>query len=319
MPSLLQYRPWIGAFHSPWWSIWPIARVSLGNLLRRKLFWALYAFGLLLFLMFFFGAFLLAWAESQLNVSAQQLKMGDPSRMLRNIRQALRILNGSQDTFQYFFAYQGGIVVITLSLAGAILVGNDFTFRSLVFYLAKPIGRWQYILGKCLAVAIVVQLMTTVPALVLYGQHAFDDWSYFTNADYFYETDSGKGPAGIPLLLAVIGYGTILSIFLSVLLVATASWMRRTMPLIMVWMSLFFFLRLLANILVGLTEQGRWRLLDLWNCLTMLGQWCLGYYHEDIGPKPQPEFWEAGLVLAGVLVICLIYLNRRTRGVEIVS
>jgi hypothetical protein len=110
-----------------------------------------------------------------------------------------------------------------------------------------------------------------------------------------------------------------LSIFLSVLLVATASWMRRTMPLIMVWMSLFFFLRLLANILVGLTEQGRWRLLDLWNCLTMLGQWCLGYYHEDIGPKPQPEFWEAGLVLAGVLVICLIYLNRRTRGVEIVS
>ena len=37
-----------------------------------------------------------AWAESQLSVSAQQLgKMGDPNRMLRNIRVALRILNGS--------------------------------------------------------------------------------------------------------------------------------------------------------------------------------------------------------------------------------
>ncbi len=35
--------------------------------------------------------------------------------------------------------------------------------------------------------------------------------------------------------------------------------------------------------------------------------------------RPQPEFWEAGLVLAGVCAICLIYLNHRTRGVEIVS
>src|SRR5436853_3069122 len=188
MASLLHYRSWQGEFHSPWWSIWPIARVALGTLLRRKLFWTLYAFGLLLFLMFFFGAFLLAWAESQLSVSAQQLgKMGDPNRMLRNIRVALRILNGSQDTFQYFFSYQGGIVVVTLALAGSILVGNDFTFKSLGFYLAKPINRWHYILGKCVAVAVVVQLMTTLPALVLYGQHAFDDWSYFTNVDYFYD------------------------------------------------------------------------------------------------------------------------------------
>jgi hypothetical protein len=269
--------------------------------------------------MFFFGAYLLAWAESQLSISAQQLGR-DPSRMMRGIRQALRILNGSQDTFQYFYAYQGGIVVVTLSLVGSVLVGNDFTFRSLGFYLSKPISRWQYILGKCLAVMLVVQMMTTLPALVLYGQHAFDDWTYFTNVDYFYDTDSGKGPAGIPLLLAVIGYGTLLSVFLSVLLVATATWMRRTMPLILVWMSLFFFLRLLANILVdGLKYSARFRLLDLWNSLTMLGQACLDFYHDDIGPKPQPEFWEAGLVLTGVCVICLIYLNRRTRGVEIVS
>ena len=40
-------------------TLWPIARVSLGILLRRKMFWVLYAFGLLLFLMFFFGNFLI--------------------------------------------------------------------------------------------------------------------------------------------------------------------------------------------------------------------------------------------------------------------
>jgi len=32
---------------------------------RRKLFWALYALGLLMFFMFFFGQYLLACAETQ--------------------------------------------------------------------------------------------------------------------------------------------------------------------------------------------------------------------------------------------------------------
>ena len=211
-------------------------------------------------------------------------------------------------------------VVVTLALVGSVLVGNDFAFKSLVFYLAKPIHRWHYILGKCLAVAVVVQLMTTLPAVALYGQHAFDDWDYFLHTDYFHDNDSGNGPAGIPLLVAVLAYGTLLSVFLSILLVATATWMRRTMPLIMIWMSLFFFLRLLANILVdGLKFDARFRLIDLWSNLTMLGQAFLGYYHEEINPKPQPEFWEATLTLLGVCTLCLIYLNRRTRGVEIVS
>ena len=60
MPPLLHYRPWQGTFHSDWWSVWPIARVALGTLLRRWLFRWVYSFGLLLFLMFFFGAYLLA-------------------------------------------------------------------------------------------------------------------------------------------------------------------------------------------------------------------------------------------------------------------
>lgn len=323
MPKLLHYRPWNGEFNNPWWSVWPIARSALGTLLfpvlRRWLFWNLYAFGLLLPLMFFFGTFLLAWAESQVLVSQQQLgRLGDPARMLNSIRRALNILNGSRDTFQYFYAYQGSIVVVMLALAGAILVGNDFTNKSLPFYLSKPIHRWHYILGKCLAVFIVVHLMTTLPALLLYGQHAFDDWDYLLNVNYFTD-NGGKGPAGIVLLLAVLGYGMLVSTFMSILLVATATWMRRTMPLIMVWMSSFFFLRQLANFLVdGLHLDVRWRLLDLWNCLTLLGQGMLGFASDEISPKPHPEFWEAALVLIGVSTVCLMYLNHRTRAVEIV-
>lgn len=320
MPSLLHYRPWLAEYHSPWWSVWPIARVSLGMVLRRWMFWTLYGFGLLLFLMFFFGTFLLAWAQSTVMVSADQFgRLGNPDRMLEGIRRALSILNGGQETFQYFFAYQGGIVVVTLSLVGSVMVGNDFAFKSLIFYLAKPISRWHYILGKCLAVFLVVQMMTTLPALFLYGQHAFDDWSYAWDVNYFVN-NGGKGPAGVVLLAGVLAYGTLQSLFLSILLVATASWMRRTMPLIMVWMSLFFFMRLLANLLVdGLRMDVSFRLIDLWNNLTILGHGLLGFRVDPANPQPHPEWWLAGLVLIGVCTVCLIYLKHRTRGVEIVS
>ena len=48
------------------------------------------------------------------------------------------------------------MVVVTLALVGTALVGSDFAARSVPFYLAKPISRWHYIGGKCLAVAAIV-------------------------------------------------------------------------------------------------------------------------------------------------------------------
>ena len=65
--------------------------------------------------------------------------------------------------------------------------------------------------------------------------------------------------------------------------------------------------------------DARWRLIDLWNNLRLLGCVCLAIDHERIWPQPQPEFWEAAVVLGVVCFLCLSYLNRRTRAVEIVT
>lgn len=318
--QLLHYRAWKGTFERPLWSVWPIARVALGTLLRRRIFWVLYAAGLLLFLMFFFGSYLLDWAETMLPTTP--IKIGkisaEPERLVPVLRQGLRVLNGSQETFMYFFIYQGSMVMVALTLAGAVLVGNDFTNRSLAFYLSKPLRRWHYLAGKCLAVAVVVNLLTTVPALVLFGQHCLDNWEYFTNPNYFVESGTGKGPASWHLLLGILGYGCVLTVFLSLLLVAAACWLRRTMPLIMVWTSLFLFMRLLAAMLVDLRYGDRWRLIDLWNNLCIVGSWCLGFESYSMGQQGQPTFGEASIVLVGVCALCLIYLNLRTRAVEIV-
>src|SRR5262249_37338814 len=131
--QLLHYRPWHGSVRSPFWGIWPIARVALGSLLRRRTFWVLYAAGLLQFMMFVCGSFLLDWIEAM--TPATPIQIGklqtDSERIVPVLRRGLRVLNGSQETFTYFFIYQGSMVMIVLALAGAVLVGNDFTNRSL--------------------------------------------------------------------------------------------------------------------------------------------------------------------------------------------
>ncbi len=284
------------------------------------MFWILYACGLLLFFMFFFGTYLLAWAESQLVGTPIQIGRFAPSpeQLIRFFRQSISVLNGSFETFQVFFDLQGGIVVVTLALVGSVMVGNDYTFRSLGFYLSKAIGRWHYILGKWFAAGLIVHMMTTLPAFLLYAQHAFDDWNYLFDVRFFLE-NQGKGPAGWRLLAGVLAYGMLLSVVLGLMLVAVASWMRRTMPLILVWMSIFFFLPGIGHLLVdGLKYDARFRLLDVGNSLSLCGQWLLGFDASNVRPQPQPDFGLAALSLLGVCFVCLIYLNLRTRSVEIV-
>jgi len=316
----LQYRPWSGSSRAALWSVWPIARVALGLLLRRRLFWFLYACALLIFLMFFFGSLFFDWAQTQLGdapVQLGKLKV-DSGKAMDFVRQQLRVLSGTRETYATFFGLQGPMTVIVLCLSGAVLVGNDFAQRGVPFFLAKPIRPWHYLAGKFLAIAIVINLLSTVPALVLFGQQTSNDWNYLLDPDFFIKT-GGKGVAGWPLLAGIVAYCGLLTLVLGLILLTTAALVHRTMPLILVWASLFLFLRALSQALVdGLRYDVHWRLIDLWNSLGLLGQAFLGFEHEDVNPKLQPSFAAAAMVLGGVCVICLILLRRRMMRLEIV-
>src|SRR5579884_1548380 len=227
-PELLHYRPWRGAFRPPIASVWPIARVALMSLFRKWMFWVIYVLGLLIFLLFFFGQYLLSWAQTQAGETEVQLGgwgRTNPRQLIQLFRGLLKLDGGAQ-TYHNFFSYQGYIVMIVLALAGSILIGNDLRFGSLPFYLSKPLSRWHYLLGKGLAVAVFINLMTTVPALALWVEYALLD-------------DTGEAWHGrLHLVTGILGYGAVLTVSLSLLLLATAIWLRRTVPLIMVWTTL---------------------------------------------------------------------------------
>jgi len=287
------------------WTVWSVARLSLTMVFRRKLFWVLYVLALFIFLLFFFGQYLLFFAETQTEPRVSFGGVSFPTRSLISLFRQVLKLNATAQMYLNLFWYQGYMVMVVLALAGAVLIGNDIRFGSLPFYLSKPMSARHYLLGKCLAIMVFVNLMTTLPALCLFVQYGL-----LSSYDYF--TESGH------LLGGILAYGLILSSFLALALIATAVAVRRTVPLIMTWTTVFFFFRRLAEALVDrLYYDPRWRLIDLWNDLYLVGSACMGVDVDSL--QRQPALTETMLVLLAVSVLCLTYLIRRIRAVEVVS
>jgi ABC-2 type transport system permease protein len=304
---LLRYRPWRGTLQGPVWSALALARASITLMLRRWLCWGLFALSMMVFFFFFYGQYLVVWITTQLadeNVAIVGLKV--PAREFTKFLGRFA-LDGSAHTFGNFIWFEGYVVVILLALAGSVLIGNDFFHGSLPFYLSKPIGRRHYVLGKCLAIGFFVNVCTTIPAAILWLEAGLlYDWK-----TYYLDH--------LTLLLGVLGYGLVLTVTLSLLVMATAVWVRRTVPMAMVWMGVFALLRLLAVWLVdGMHGHPSWRLIDLWNDLYLIGLWCLQADPATIRPQPQPAGWEAALAIGGVCAACLLYLRKRVQAVDIV-
>jgi ABC-type transport system involved in multi-copper enzyme maturation permease subunit len=192
--------------------------------------------------------------------------------------------------------------MIVLALAGSALVGNDFRFGSLPFYLSKPLGRWHYVLGKSLTVAVFINAMTTLLALILWVEYGLlDSWAYFANS--------------WRVAIGIVGYGAVLTLVLCLLLMATASWLRKTVPMIMVWTTLFVFARGLSQILMNVTgENSYWRLIDLWTDMYAVGCWLMQVQLDKTYPPAGAAIVVLGLLCAG----CYVFLNRRIRAVEVV-
>jgi ABC-2 type transport system permease protein len=314
--SLLGYRQWQGTLGSSLRSIWPISRVSLMLVFRQKLYWVLYLLALMTFFAYFFGIYLFSQIDTEaMAPSRPGVPTQTANRFFLDIKNAIQRdlkLTGDVETFRNFYVLQGYYVMVVLALAGSLIIGNDYRIGSLAFYLSKPLGHWHYLAGKILTVGIFSMLMTWVPAFGLYLEcAALKEEGYFTN--------------NLGLLRGITLYALAIALVLGVLVVALASAVRRTAPLVMIWIALLAICPVMGNLFVDrLGYSANWRLIDLWNDLYVFGSWCL-----NISPIPptgqrgfirrQPELVPTLLVLGSVMLISLLYLHRKIRAVEVVK
>lgn len=306
--DVLSYRSYRGIHHGPWRSSLAITRSDLAMLFGKWLFWILILLGLIVFFLYFFCQYILVWAANQ--DSGQVMPAGPFGRVqIKDLVEALRgflKMDGSPETFRNFLQTQGSIVMVIFALAGAQLIGNDFRFRSFPFYFSKPIRYPHYLFAKGLSAAILLNLLTTIPALILFFEsYALGDWQWSV----------GK----LRLLGGILGYGVVLTLGLVPLFLAVSSGLTRTIPIAMFWIFVFIFLRGVAVTLVErLRLSNFFKLIDLWNDLTMVGNRLIGAPTEATQIPFQPPVWSAVLTLTLLGVFCLFYLRIRLGRVEVV-
>jgi ABC-type transport system involved in multi-copper enzyme maturation permease subunit len=284
------YRDWSGQLYPVGLTCWPIARTGVRLVLRRRLFWLLIAFSLLDFLFLFATIYI----KAQINVHNPAVG--------KFVNEVLRSVTGSGETYRDFMFAQGTMTMLVLAFVGEMLVGGDYDRGGLTFYLSRRLGRRHYVVGKLLAISAIVALTTVVPALVLYAEYGFltDSLTYFRE--------------NWRILLGIVGYGTLMAISLSLLLFALASWLNKTVPLVMSWACIFVLLPGLGEMLRKTYGDGRWRLLSFWGDIRLLGNWCFGSTTEREG---RLVVWAVATVVA-VWIVCAIAIVPRVRAVQVI-
>lgn len=286
------YRGWSGRLRSPWMSSWSIARTGVVLVLRRKLFWLLLGLALLNFLFMFALIYLKA-----------QLSAENPG-IARFVDRILTSVTGTGDTYKDFMFLQGTVTMLMLAFAGEILVGSDFQQGGLTYFLSRRISRRHYAVGKLLGIAMLVSLTTTIPALIL-----FFEYGALTNS-LSYLRENWR------ILVGILGYGAIMAAVLSLVLFALASWLQKTVPLVMAWAALFVLLPVLGGILQRVGGNREWLLMILWRNLRLLGGWCFGSVEgrDERGLTA----WAAAIVIA-VCIGCVAAILPRLRAVRVVQ
>lgn len=287
-----EYRGWTRRLLPSPLACWPIARTSLFLVLRRKLFWLLLALAGMNFLFVFATIYL----KAQIGAENPGIK--------RFVDQVLRSVTGTGETYRDFMFAQGTVTMLLLAFAGATVVGDDLRQGGLTFYLSRRINRWHYVVGKLLAIGLLVSLTTTLPALVLYVEYGLltDSFTYFSQ--------------NLGILRGIFGYGLALAVTLSLLLFALTSWLKKTVPLVMAWACLFVLLPAVALLLREVYHERNWQLLMLWRDLRLAGTWCFGGIDTD---HELALIHPALAIIVGVWVVSSVVIATQVRAVKVVT
>ncbi len=285
------YRDWEDRLRPAWMASLPIAWTGVRLVLRRKLFWLLLGLALINFLFLFATIYLKA------QISVENPAVG------RFADHVLTGVSGNGETYLVFMFGQGTVTMLLLALAGELLIGSDYYEGGLTFYLSRRIGRRHYVAGKLLAIATLLSMTTTIPALVLYAEYGLltDSLTYFR-----------ENPR---IVLGILGYGTIMAVAVSLLLFALASWLQKTVPLVMSWACIFVLLPALGEVLRHVFDNRMWRLLSFWRNLRLLGSWCFGALSER---EMQQVGWAAVVVLI-LCILCALISLPRVRAVRVIG
>ena len=273
------YRRYAGGRTRPGMGWTVIARAGIMTMIRKRAF-----LGLLLF----------AWIPFV--VRAVQIYLSS------NFPQMAMIAPTAQ-TFREFLEQQEFFVFVVTIYVGAGLIANDRRANALQIYLSKPLLRSEYIAGKAATLFAFLMLVTWVPAiLLLLVQVMFAGSFAFLSKNLF--------------LFPAITVGSLLQVLLATFtMLALSSLSKSSRYVGILYTGIIFFTKAIYGATYAITGGS-----------TKLSYLSLGDNLEqvvDVVFRLPPRFttpWQVSLtVVIGLVVLSISVLERRVRGVEVVT
>jgi ABC-type transport system involved in multi-copper enzyme maturation permease subunit len=216
--------------------------------------------------------------------------------------QARDFLPINTQLFQRFVEQQGAFVFFICIYVGSGLIANDRRANALQIYLSKPLLRMEYIAGKLAVLLFFLLEATLLPALMLVAlQVAFSG-----NLDFVRNN--------LTVIPAILLSCLVRVIVAAVSMLALSSLSKSTRYVSVLYAGIIFFTEAVYGVLTFITGSTR----VAWVSITAN----LDNLSDAIFRQParyETPVLVSLLVLAAVVAVSLSVLERRVRGVEVVS
>ena len=279
------YRRYSGARAALGRSWTVIAWAGIRNLIRKRVF-----IGLLIF----------AWVP--FIVRAVQIYIAS------NFPQAAMLAPDAK-MFRDFLEQQDFFVFVMTIYVGAGLIANDRRANALQIYLSKPLLRAEYIAGKAAILFTFLMLVTWVPALLLLLLQVLFAGSFtFLKANLF--------------LFPAITVGAALQALLATMTMLALSSMSNSSRYVgIMYAGIIFFTAAIYGALYAITANSSYSWISVTSNLTQVVDVVFRLPAQCSGCNPRfATPWVVSLtVLLGLIALSISILERRVRGVEIVT
>jgi ABC-2 type transport system permease protein len=218
-----------------------------------------------------------------------------------NIPQA-SFLAPSSDTFRDFLEKQDFFVFLVTIYVGAGLIANDRRANALQIYLSKPLLRAEYIAGKAAVLFTFLMLVTWAPAMMLLLVQVMLAGSFaFLKANLF--------------LFPAITVASLVQVVLATFTMLALSSLSKSARYVgILYAGALFFTAAIYGAMYAITGSTKLSWLSLGANLAQV---------VDVIFRIQPRYdtpWQVSLiVIVGLVVLSISVLERRVRGVEVVT
>src|SRR5688572_10080932 len=218
-----------------------------------------------------------------------------------NIPQAA-MLAPTAATFREFIDQQSIFVFFITIYVGAGLIANDRRANALQIYLSKPLTRVEYVAGKLATLVMLLAAVTWVPGmLLLLLQMLFAGNFTFLRANLF-------------LIPAITLFSVILVLLSAFAMLALSSLSKSRRFVAMMYAGLIFFTAAMYQALREMTGSRGWAVISPEDVLDAVA----AVVFRTAG-TPAIPIWAALATIAVIVGVSVWVLERRVRGVEVVT